>query len=131
MTPFKHRETIEFLKWEAIKAEQERLLQQHLAYAESYSPYYRKLFQSHTIQSNKISLDSLHTLPLTDKTCLAEQNGDFLAVPMSKIVDIVLSSGTTGKPTTIMYTEDDLQRLEYNEVISFTSCGLTSDDVVL
>ncbi len=46
-------------------------------------------------------------------------------------MDIVLSSGTTGKPTAMMYTENDLRRLAYNEEISFASCGLTRDDVVL
>jgi phenylacetate-CoA ligase len=50
---------------------------------------------------------------------------------MSKIVDIVLSSGTTGRSTKVMYTENDLRRLAYNEEISFASCGMNSDDVVL
>ena len=59
-----------------------------------------------------------HTLPLTDKTALGQHNDEFLAVPRSAIVDIVLSSGTTGKPTTMMYTENDLRRLAYNEEIS-------------
>ena len=73
----------------------------------------------------------MQTLPLTDKTALSLANDDFLAVPTSQIVDIVLSSGTTGKPTTMMYTENDLRRLAYNEEISFASCGLTQDDIVL
>jgi phenylacetate-CoA ligase len=50
---------------------------------------------------------------------------------MTKIVDIVMSSGTTGKPTRIMYTEKDMKRLAYNEAVSLAACGVTQDDVVL
>ncbi|MDA8430427.1 MAG: AMP-binding protein [Geobacteraceae bacterium] len=76
-------------------------------------------------------MNSLNTIPFTDKTVLGEQNDNFLAVPMSQIVDIVLSSGTTGRSTKVMYTEHDLRRLAYNEEISFASCGLCPDDIVL
>ncbi|MDL1964770.1 MAG: AMP-binding protein, partial [Deltaproteobacteria bacterium] len=48
-----------------------------------------------------------------------------------KIVDIVLSSGTTGCPTRIMYTDYDLNRLAYNEQKSFAGCGITAEDIVL
>ncbi len=83
------------------------------------------------IDAGAITLDTLRDLPLTDKSALSLSNEDFLAAPLSKIVDIVLSSGTTGKPTKMMYTENDLRRLAYNEEISFMSCGLTRDDIVL
>jgi phenylacetate-CoA ligase len=34
-------------------------------------------------------------------------------------------------PTTVVYTEGDLERLAYNEKQSFASCGITKTDVVL
>jgi phenylacetate-CoA ligase len=122
---------LEFSKPTEIRKEQEGLLHRHVRYLASHSPYYRALFKAQGIDAAGITLDTLHTLPLTDKAALSLSNDDFLAVPMSRIVDIVLSSGTTGRPTKMMYTENDLRRLAYNEEISFASCGLTRDDIVL
>ena len=76
-------------------------------------------------------LDDLAGLPLTGKAQFGKNCDDFLAVPLSKVVDIVFSSGTTGSPTRIMYTENDLKRLAYNEEISLAGCGITADDIVL
>jgi phenylacetate-CoA ligase len=122
---------LEFSRPEEIRQVQEWLLHKHVRYLASHSPYYRALFTAQGIDVANITVDTLRTLPLTDKTALSLANDDFLAVPLSEIVDIVLSSGTTGKPTKMMYTENDLRRLAYNEDISFTSCGLTRDDIVL
>lgn len=131
MTAFYTNMNIEFSRPEEIRKMQETLLGRHLRYCASHSPYYQRLFQEQGLDAAGITLDTLHRVPFTDKTALGEHNGDFLAAPMSEIVDIVLSSGTTGRPTTMMYTEDDLRRLAYNELVSFESCGLTRDDVVL
>jgi phenylacetate-CoA ligase len=122
---------LEFSRPETIRNVQEGLLHKHVRFLASHSPYYRALFKAQGIDADKITVDTLHALPLTDKTALSRASDDFLAVPLSQIVDIVLSSGTTGKPTKMMYTENDLRRLAYNEELSFTSCGLTRDDVVL
>ena len=122
---------LEFSNPEEIRRVQEGLLIKHIQYCAVHSPFYRKLFREQGIDGGAVNLDSLRDLPLTDKTALSLANDDFLAVPLSQIVDIVLSSGTTGKPTKMMYTESDLRRLAYNEEISFTSCGLTRDDTVL
>jgi phenylacetate-CoA ligase len=100
-------------------------------YLAAHSPYYRALFKTRNIDPATITLDTLSALPLTDKTALGTQNDDFLAISRSAIVDMVLSSGTTGRPTTMMYTENDLRRLAYNEELSLESCGLTRDDIVL
>ena len=121
---------LEFLLPGEIKAVQEGLLRKHLQYLSAHSPYYRSLFKAR-VDLAAITLDSLHTLPLTDKAALGQHNEEFLAVPRSAIVDMVLSSGTTGRPTTMMYTENDLRRLAYNEEISLESCCLTRDDIVL
>ncbi len=131
MRDFHLNKNLEFFSLEEIRIVQERLLKEHLQHLATASPYYRSLFRSRNVDINAVNLGTLHGLPLTDKTTLSEHNDDFLAVPMSKIVDVVLSSGTTGRPTTMMYTENDLRRLAYNEEISFLSCGMTRDDIVL
>ncbi len=131
MTDFGGNRRLEFLSANELALEQERLLKKHLHYLATASPYYRELFRAKGVDVRAVTLDRLCGLPLTEKSALCERNDDFLAVPMSGIVDIVLSSGTTGKPTTMMYTEQDLRRLAYNEEISFAGCGMTRDDVVL
>lgn len=128
---FDRNRKLEFLSKEEIGKVQEGLLHKHLRHLKAASPFYRSLFHAKNVDIDRVGLDTMHTLPITDKTMLSEHNDEFLAVPKSQIVDIVLSSGTTGMPTAMMYTEHDLNRLAYNEEISFASCGMTKDDVVL
>ena len=130
MTVWKRHDNLEFRSSDEIRNVQNGLLREHLRYAAVRSPYYGRQFRELGIDPDGISVANLSSLPLTDKSRLARHE-DFLAVPMSRIVDIVLSSGTTGKSTAVMYTESDLQRLAYNEELSFASCGLTADDTVL
>jgi phenylacetate-CoA ligase len=122
-------EDLEFASAKKIRSVQEKLLQQHLNYCISNSKYYRRHLKG--VDLKKISIDNLTKLPFTDKSDIEEYNNDFLAVSKNKVADIVLSSGTTGKPTKIAYTDSDLKRLAYNEKQSFSSCGLTSKDTVL
>lgn len=131
MTEFDRSSRLEFASLDEIAGVQIRLFMKHLNYLSTASPYYRELFGKKGVDVKAATLERIHDLPLTDKTVLSERNEDFLAAPMAKIVDIVLSSGTTGRPTTMMYTEQDLRRLAYNEEISFAGCGMTRDDVVL
>jgi len=131
MIEFDGHRKLEFSSPQEIRAVQEGLLRRHLLYLAAHSPYYRSLFKTRSINPAAITLDTLHTLPLTDKTALGQHNDEFLAISRSAIVDMVLSSGTTGKPTTMLYTENDLRRLAYNEELSLESCGLTRDDIVL
>lgn len=131
MMEFKQHGKIEFSKPDAIKEVQERLLKEHLLYLVSNSPYYRRVLGELKMDISKVNLKNLPTLPFTDKSVFERHNDDMLAVPMSRIVDIVLSSGTTGQPTKMMYTENDLKRLACNEEISLAGCGLTPDDIVL
>ncbi len=129
MTDFSRYGKIEFSAPDAIREVQEKLLKEHLHYLVAHSPYYRRILSC--LEIDKVTLENLYELPLTDKSAFEKANDELLAVPMSEIIDIVLSSGTTGRPTKIMYTENDLKRLAYNEEISFAGCGVTSGDVVL
>ncbi len=122
---------ISFFPPDKMRLAQESILREHLAYCKENSPFYRKLFRRYKINPRNITLNNLSELPFTDKADIEENNDAFLAAGVGQIVDIVLSSGTTGEPTKIAYTERDLQRLAYNEEKSFLSCGLTSRDVVL
>jgi phenylacetate-CoA ligase len=94
-------------------------------YAKKHSPFYRKLF--HRFKN----VPALEELPTVDKSILSKRNLDFLCVPRERIVEIVTTSGTTGKPLLWMLTEADARRLSLNEKISFECAGLTNRDTVL
>jgi phenylacetate-CoA ligase len=74
---------------------------------------------------------TLESLPTLDKQILSERNLDFLCVPRERIIEIVTTSGTTGKPLLWMLTESDVRRLALNERLSFECAGLTTSDTVL
>ena len=131
MRTFKGDPALERAAPEVVHAAQEERLRRHVAWCATHSPYYRRLFKQAGVKPSAVSLDRLGDLPLTDKMEFSRHNDEFLAVPRESIVDIVLSSGTTGKPTRIMYTERDLKRLAYNEQVSFAGCGIAADDVAL
>lgn len=129
MMDFSKYKGLEFSEPGEIRKAQELLFKKHISYLLGNSPYYRRTLNG--LDAEKITLYDLSDLPFTDKSAFEKYNDELLAVPMTEIRDIVLSSGTTGKPTRIMYTENDLKRLAYNEEISFAGCGLTPEDIVL
>ncbi|MCD4781858.1 MAG: AMP-binding protein [Candidatus Omnitrophica bacterium] len=114
-----------------IEETQTKLIQKHLLYSLNNSPFYKKSLGNIIRDVSRISLSNFKDVPLTKKTSIEADNGGFCAVEAARIVDIVLSSGTTGQPIKIFYTEHDLKRLAYNEEKSFRGCGLTKNDVVL
>lgn len=113
------------------RAVQSEKLRAHLDRCARSSPFYRRRFRESGIALEAVGLDTLSMLPVTTKDDFARHNADFLAVPPEAVADIVLSSGTTGAPVQVMYTERDLQRLAYNEELSFAACGVTARDVAL
>ena len=130
IAPGLHRRAA-FLPPDAMRALQDELLQAHVAHCLAHSPFYRERLKGSGLRPDAMTVERLAELPLTGKEDLARANDAFLAVPRRDVVDVVLSSGTTGLPTAVMYTEHDLQRLAYNEELAFAACGLTADDVVL
>lgn len=131
MTEIDRYRHIAFSAPDAIREVQENRLREHLTYCREHSHYYRRSLNNSGVDLGSITLDQLSGLPFTEKSDIEQYNDDFCAVPPAKIVDIVLSSGTTGRPTRLMYTDYDLQRLAYNEEKSFEGCGITADDTVL
>jgi len=114
-----------------IKEFQESCLKETLNYVAIHSPFYKKMFTDNNIDVSKIqTLEDLKFLPTTSKQDLQSNNLDFLCVDSSAIIDFVTTSGTLGEPVTFALTENDLQRLAYNEACSFTMAGFTRDDVM-
>ncbi len=93
---------------------------------------YRNKFNELGIVPEDIqSLDDLKKLPFTTKEDLRlNYPYGMFAVPLREVVRIHSSSGTTGKPTVVGYTRNDI-KVWSNLVARFiTSAGVTSDDVV-
>ena len=55
---------------------------------------------------------------------------NFSVFPRNEIVEYSFTSGTLGSPVTIALTENDLQRLTYNEYFSFLSAETRPDDII-
>ncbi|MBJ6798593.1 phenylacetate--CoA ligase family protein [Geomonas propionica] len=116
----------------AIAARHEELLRRHVCYCAEHSPFYRAIFRQAGVAPGDIAtLADLARLPLTEKHHLEECRDDFLAVGEDEITDVCLTSGTTGKPIAMLQSNADLERLAYNEEISFRGVGITSADRVL
>ncbi|WP_456062641.1 phenylacetate--CoA ligase family protein [Capnocytophaga leadbetteri] len=114
-----------------IVALQEKKLQEVLAYVNEHSAFYKRLFKEHNINVLAIkTLSDLTKLPTTCKDDLQRDNDAFRCVPKSTIVDYASTSGTLGTPVTFGLTDNDLNRLAYNEAISLACAGIKKGDVV-
>ena len=114
-----------------IVALQEKKLQEVLAYVNEHSAFYKRLFKEHNINVSAIkTLSDLTKLPTTCKDDLQRNNDAFRCVPKSAIVDYSSTSGTLGTPVTFGLTDNDLNRLAYNEAISLACAGIKKGDVV-
>lgn len=115
-----------------IAARQEELLRRHIGFCATHSPFYRSMFQRLGLAPQDLQrLGDLSLLPCTEKRDLENSHAEFLAVPKTEIVDLCLTSGTTGSPVAMLQSAADLDRLAYNEEISFRGAGFTSADRVL
>lgn len=113
-----------------IKKLQERKLQALLQYLNANSPFYKKLFAQQAIDINAVkTLGDLTRLPITTKDDLQRNNADFLCVDKQAIIEYTATSGTLGSPVSIALTENDLQRLAFNEYNSFITANGSAEDV--
>lgn len=121
---------IELQSPETIRHFQELELQKLLVYLLNQSPFYREWFQLHMIDiSNIKSLADLESIPTIGKDMLQQRNWDFLCIDRSHIAEYTTTSGTLGKPVVIPLSENDLDRLAYNEYISFACAGGSDKDI--
>jgi phenylacetate-CoA ligase len=95
-------------------------------------PFYREHFKAHGLRTDEVrSLDDLSKIPFTQKADLqASYPYKMFAVPMREVIRIHSSSGTTGQPTVVGYTKNDLEN--WAELIArlLTAGGVTRDDIV-
>lgn len=95
-------------------------------------PYYREKMQREGLGPEHIkSVDDLSKLPFTVKQDLRD-NYPFglFAVPMSEIIRVHASSGTTGKPTVVGYTRSDIGIWSEVMARTLTSAGAGKNDFI-
>lgn len=95
-------------------------------------PSYRAKMQAKGLVPGDIkSVEDISKLPFTEKTDLRD-NYPFgmFTVPMSEIVRLHASSGTTGKPTVVGYTRNDLQMWAEVVTRSLSMAGVHKNDIV-
>ena len=95
-------------------------------------PFYRnKLGEAGVTADGIRSLDDLNRFPFTTKADLRD-NYPFglVAVPMKEVIRVHASSGTTGKPTVVAYTRNDIRLWSDLMARTCAAAGVTDDDVV-
>jgi len=109
--PYRSPDGLEFASREEIAAVQLRRLRWSLYHAWSSVPHYRRKFEAAGVHPDDLkSLEDLAAFPFTTKADLRE-NYPFgmFAVPMYEVVRVHASSGTTGKPTVVGYSRQDIE----------------------
>ncbi|WP_094227551.1 phenylacetate--CoA ligase family protein [Methanolobus psychrotolerans] len=123
-------------KYETIKKEelvelQLKRLKKTAAAVYENVPFYREKFRELGISPDDIrSLDDISKLPMTKKTDLRD-NYPFglFAVPRKDVVRIHASSGTSGKPTVVGYTKNDIETWSDLMARNLTMVGLDNNDI--
>ena len=95
-------------------------------------PHYHAKLDAAGVTPDKIkTLSDLKYLPFTTKADMRDTYPyGLFAVPLKEIVRIHASSGTTGKPTVVGYTRNDLNNWSDLVARLVTAVGATSEDIV-
>ncbi len=122
------------LAWsvDELRTRQLARLKASIAQAYEHVPHYRRTLDAVGVHPGDIrSLADLARVPLTSKEDL-RQNYPFgmFAVPRTQVVRVHASSGTTGRPTVVGYTADDIQMWSDVMARSIHAAGGRPGDIV-
>lgn len=123
---------LECMSREKMRELQGQKLKKIVAHAYEHSPFYKKRFDEYGVKPADINnIDDITKLPFTVKQDLRD-NYPFgmMAVPMSEILRLHASSGTTGKPIVVGYTQLDLENWSESVARCFTAYGLSKKDLI-
>ncbi len=124
-------EEMETLPRERMRELQSERLSKQVRYAYDNVPMYRRRFDGVGVSPDIARLEDIQNLPFTVKDDLRDHYPyGILARPMSEVVRIHASSGTTGKATVVTYTQHDLDTWTNMMARNLTAAGVGSEDVV-
>jgi phenylacetate-CoA ligase len=115
-----------------LRARQLQRLQWSVRHAFDHVEHYRTAFEDRGVHPDDIrSLEDTRLLPFTGKADLrANYPFGMFAVPREQVSRVHASSGTTGKPTVVGYTAEDLQTWSSLMARSIRAAGGRPGDVV-
>ncbi|NTV48100.1 MAG: phenylacetate--CoA ligase [Geobacteraceae bacterium] len=125
-------EEFETLPRQALEAVQLKRLQSTLERVYANVPFYKASFDSAGIKPSVVNcLADLQKLPFTTKQDMRDSYPyGLFAAPMDEIVRIHASSGTTGKPTVVGYTQKDISTWSELMARSFVAAGAHKGDII-
>ncbi len=123
---------IEQMGRDEMRALQLERLKKIVKYAYERVPFYKKKFDEIGLKPEDIqTLEDISKIPYTTKTDLRDNYPyGLLAVPMDDIVRVHASSGTSGKPTVVAYTKNDLDMWSDCVARLIVAAGGKKSDVV-
>ena len=123
-------EAVETISREGMEQLQVERLQSCLANVKEQVAFYSDQLAG-TAPESVQSLGDLSRLPFTNKQDLRDNYPFALfAKPMSEVVRIHASSGTTGKPTVVGYTANDIEMWAGLAARALSLAGVTEEDIV-
>ena len=126
LTPSKDiLDPIEIASRDEIHAMQLQRLKWTLAHAYENVPLYRRKFDEAGVHPDDLhALEDIAKFPFTTKEDLRQSYPfDMMAVPLEKVARIHASSGTTGKPTVVGYTQTDIDNWAHLVARSIRASG--------
>ncbi|KXS43249.1 phenylacetate--CoA ligase [Methanolobus zinderi] len=123
---------IERMPVDELEKMQEKKLKHLVNYVYQHSDFYKKRFDEAGVRPEDIqTLDDLKKLPFTYKSDLRDTypTGMF-CVPNEQLVRFHVSSGTTGKPTVVGYTKNDIDGWTTSLARAMTSIGVGRGDII-
>jgi phenylacetate-CoA ligase len=131
-TPFDPISAPDFLPPGQLRELQLERLKNMVAQAFHNVPLFRRRMTERGMEPGDVqSLDALTRLPFCDKTDLRDSYPfGLFASPMTQIVRLHASTGTTGKPIVVAYTQQDVDVWTNVMSRSFAACGLHRGDII-
>ena len=126
-------EPIEIASRDELQALQLQRLKWSLKHAYDNVPHYRAKFDRVGAHPDELhSLADLAKFPFTTKADLRDTYPyGMFATPMRDVVRVHASSGTTGKPTVVGYTQKDIDTWSDVMARSLRAAGATCDDIII
>ena len=122
----------DYMREEQLRALQLQRLRAITRHAYDNQQLFRERMDATGVKPEDVrTLADIRKLPFTQKTDLRDTYPyGLFAVPMNEVVRLHASSGTTGKPIVVAYTDEDIEVWKEAMVRTFACAGLHSGDII-
>ncbi|MDF7824580.1 phenylacetate--CoA ligase [Pontiellaceae bacterium B12227] len=122
----------DYMREEQLRTLQLQRLRAITKHAYENQTLFRERMDANGVKPEDIQcLEDVRKLPFTQKSDLRDTYPyGLFCVPMNEVVRLHASSGTTGKPIVVAYTDEDIEVWKEVMVRSFACAGLHSGDII-